>query len=124
MGSGGEVTNPLSFYFFTEGLIDSFSLYHNVGMTYEEYWHGPFEIIKRYNVLLNKSEDAKVRTAWLHGYMTYVAVGSALGGTPYPEVSEYLVTEKDRLEDERAKEREAMKSVALIHNLMGAYNKQ
>lgn len=120
MGSGGEVVTPSSFFFYTEGLIDSFALYHDIGMSYDEYWHGPFELIKRYNVLLDKGGETKVKDAWLQGYMVYVAIGTALDGKDYPKVSEFLDSNEEITKQDV--EKEAKKSVALIHHLMGAYS--
>lgn len=118
MGSGGEV-NPRSLFFFTEGLVKSFGLYHKVGMSYDEYWHGPFYIIERYNVLLEDSEEDKINDAWLYGVMVHAAIGTALDGKPFPKVSEFIAKDEEEIDLEK----EAMVSVALIHQLMGQYSK-
>lgn len=120
MGSGGEIVTPSSFFFFTEGLVNSFALYHNVGMSYEDYWHGPFDLIERYNVLLDKHEENKIKDAWLQGYMVYVAIGTALDGKPFPEASKFMGPDEEEINEER----EAQKSVALIHQLMGQYDNE
>ena len=79
--------------------MENLPYYLTMGMTSDEYWNGDVWLVKAYRESWKQREENDNMLAWLQGYYTYHAVGTALsqafgGRAKYTEPIELHPREK------------------------------
>lgn len=121
----------------TEVFNENFPYYLAMGMTYEEFWHGKFELVKAYRKAYELKQEIKDYDFWKQGLYFYEALidvspilqAFAKKGTkprPYPEKPYGLKNTETETEEDRQKKIENERLKAKVHfmNLTKALQKQ
>ena len=121
----------------TEVFNENFPYYLEMGMTYEEFWHGKFELVKAYRKAYELKQEIKDYDFWKQGLYFYEALidvspilqAFAKKGTkprPYPEKPYGLKNTETETEEDRQKKIENERLKAKVHfmNLTKALQKQ
>lgn len=103
-----------------------------MGMSYDEFWHGDFKLVKYYRKAYELKQKIKEQDLWLQGMYVYEAIldaspilhAFAKSGTrprPYPEKPYGFKDEEvDEYEKEEMAERERLKAKVHFMNLTRA----
>ena len=121
----------------TDFFKENFPYYLAMGMSYEEYWHGQFYLVKSYQKAYELKQEIKDYDFWKQGLYFYEALidvspilqAFAKKGTkprPYPDKPYGLkITEQEAEEDKQRKiENERLKAKVHFMNLTRALEKQ
>lgn len=111
----GDKRPPVSY---SEQFREMFPTYLSFGMTYDQYWNDDCDLVKYYREANEIQTRRRNQDLWLQGMYIYDAIlcaspvlhSFAKRGTkpnPYP-TKPYLITEKERREDEEAKQKAIM----------------
>lgn len=106
-----------------------------MGMSYEEYWHGRFELVTAYREAYKLKQEIKDYEFWKQGMYFYEALidvspilhAFAKKGTkprPYPSEPYGIKNEEDKKQDEKKVENEQLKARLHFMNLTKALQKQ
>lgn len=90
---GGELVSPASHSTFTEFFESQCPFYLSIGMTYDEYWNGPAEMVVYYRRAYVMQQRRNNDLAWLNGRYVYDALNAivpALRGLSKEPVDKYL----------------------------------
>ena len=121
----------------TEIFNKQFPYYLAIGMSYEEFWHGRFELTKAYREAYKLKQEIKDYDFWKQGLYFYEALidvspilqAFAKKGTkprPYPEKPYGLKYDEEQSEEDKQKKIENEQLKAKVHflNLTKALQKQ
>jgi hypothetical protein len=106
-----------------------------MGMSYEEYWHGRFDLVNSYRKAYKLKQEIKDYEFWKQGMYFYEALidvspilhAFAKKGTkprPYPSEPYGIKKEEDKKNDEKKVENEKLKARLHFMNLTKALQKQ
>lgn len=85
-----------------------FPMYLSLGMTAEEFWHGPFWLASSYRKKAELDREAKAFDEWRRGYYHYIAIASALTPEcPFPDEPVFLPDSPGRRRRRALREAEA-----------------
>ena len=121
----------------TDLFNEQFPYYLVMGMTYQEFWHGDFNLVKAYRKAYKLQQEIKDSECWRQGLYFYEALldaspilqAFAKNGTkprPYPS-KPYGVSDKEEIskeEENRKIENERLKAQVHFTNLMKALQKE
>lgn len=121
----------------TEIFNQQFPYYLTMGMSYEEFWHGRFDLVKSYREAYKLRQEIKDYDFWKQGLYFYEALidvspilqAFAKKGTrprPYPEKPYGLKDEESESEEDKQRKIENERLKAKVHfmNLTKALQKQ
>lgn len=126
-GEGDGRTAP--HFSYTDTFYEAFPHYLAMGMTYEQYWNGDVDLVRYYKKAQEIKNQRKNQELWLQGMYIYEVLcdvapiyhAFAKSGTkprPYSEQPYPLTQEEQEQKEERARQVEYEKGLAIMKTLM------
>lgn len=132
MGEGVGRQSLPPFSFIETKMDENCALYMNLGMSYEEYWNGPLDMVNAYALSAQKQRERDNYLSWLQGRYIYDALlcaspifGFSKRKKPYDYLEEpYQMRTVEDEREEMRKNTQTEHASNIFDSLAKVFNKQ